>query len=131
MSHRYLRPEYIFLTVEGIKVTHLDQACFAWNTSLDKSVSRSKGLPDLLEHQWNHLPPECFTDNHKVTLVDVWSAGTVLLYCLTGSNPFQIPHTIEEATKVWTNFKRDNQNANLLPNSVILLLGKKVLRRKS
>ena len=80
ISHRYIRPEYIFYTRNRtIKVTHQDMMCFAWNPAKSEMVSRSKGLHDQQEHLWDHLPPECFSDFYNAFPVDIWSFGVVLV----------------------------------------------------
>lgn len=112
VSHRYLRPEHIFLTLQGaIKVTALEMLCFSWNPKDKMQVFRSRGLHDDQEQQWDHLPPECFLSRYDSQLLDVWSFGVVLVYCLTLQCPFKVPHTIEEATEAWDRFRTREEYA--------------------
>ena len=106
ISHRYIRPEHVFVKRDGtIKVTALEMMCFAWDPKEKKQVLRSKGLHDEQPHQWDHLPPESFRDRYDCTVLDVWSFGVVLSFCLCKETPFTVPHTIEEAACVWNQFK--------------------------
>ena len=122
VSHRYLRPEFIFFNQQEstVTITHFDMACFAWRPDKTKVVPRNKGLPDQREHMWDHLPPECFTDSYDAFPVDIWSFGVVLVYCLTDNNPFTVPHTLEKAKQAWTNFKNQTENADFKPYFKIL-----------
>ncbi|XP_017488945.1 PREDICTED: ribosomal protein S6 kinase alpha-1-like [Rhagoletis zephyria] len=120
VSHRYLRPEFIFYTSSRIiKVTNLEMMCFALNPIEGKSIPRSKGLHDDQEQNWTHLPPECFFERYDCLLLDVWSYGVVLVFCLTKRIPFKVPHTIIEATKVWSKFNQGNAST-LAPFSDLL-----------
>lgn len=109
ISHRYLRPEFIFYTTTRVvKVTNLEMMCFALNPLEGKSIPRSKGLHDDQEHNWTHLPPECFLERYDCLLLDVWSYGVVLVFSLTKRIPFKVPHTIIDATKAWSKFTQAN-----------------------
>src|SRR5699024_2041360 len=47
LAHRYLRPEHVFVTPNGIiKVTNLEMLCFTWNPKAREQLFRTKGLHD-------------------------------------------------------------------------------------
>ncbi|XP_075675808.1 uncharacterized protein LOC113799847 [Dermatophagoides pteronyssinus] len=107
ISHRYIRPEYIYVDnhYTNLKLGHFEMACFIWNPLDRRPTLRHRGLQDEREHLWNHLPPECFNIKYDSYLVDIWSFGTVLLYCLIQQNPFTVPHNNQQAELSWTTFK--------------------------
>lgn len=115
ISHRYIRPEYIFidLTSLTIKLTHFDMACFIWNPIEKIPTLRHKGLQDEQEDLWNHLPPECFNNKYDSLLVDIWSFGVVLLFCITQEIPFIVPHNNEDAQQTWNDYKVKLQKHSL------------------
>lgn len=114
LSHRHIRAEFIFISVEGdAKLSHFDMACFAWNASSKQIVKRSRGLQDELDQQWDHLPPECFETRYECLLVDVWSTGVLLIFCLIGQSPFTVPMTSQSALQQWLQWKQSPQGTLL------------------
>lgn len=89
-------------------------ACFVWNPEKSLVVKRTRGIQDELDYNWDHLPPECFENNYDCRLIDVWSVGVLLCFCLTGKQPFNTlrqPFTLELAMEQWTQFKQTNRNS--------------------
>ncbi|KAJ6220688.1 hypothetical protein RDWZM_006500 [Blomia tropicalis] len=117
LSHRYVRKEFVFVNEanpQQIKLSHFDMACFVWNPEKSLVVKRTRGIQDELDYNWDHLPPECFENNYDCRLIDVWSVGVLLCFCLTGKQPFNTlrqPFTLELAMEQWTQFKQTNRNS--------------------
>lgn len=106
ISHRYIRPEYVFINSrDHIKLTHFEMACFMCNPIQNTQVARHRGLQDERQFLWDHLPPECFLSKYDSLVVDIWSLGVSILFCLTGENPFTIPFEVDEAERMWATFK--------------------------
>lgn len=125
ISHRYIRPEFVYIEnyqpnlpritndlndlkdfkQNHLKLGHFDMACFVWNPNERVTTLRHYGLQDELLENWNHLPPECFQEKYDSLLIDVWSFGTLLLYCLWQNNPFLVPHNEEQAKNNWIEYR--------------------------
>ncbi|OTF75896.1 hypothetical protein BLA29_002201, partial [Euroglyphus maynei] len=123
ISHRYIRPEYIYVDnhYTNMKLGHFEMACFVWNPLDRRPTLRHRGLQDEREHVWNHLPPECFNIKYDSFMVDVWSFGTVLLYCLVQKNPFNVPHSDQQAEISWSTFKQQQKHSSSLYIPTVLL----------
>ncbi|KAH7638846.1 hypothetical protein HUG17_2879 [Dermatophagoides farinae] len=111
ISHRYIRPEFIYVdnSNQNIKLGHFEMSCFIWNPLDRRPTLRHRGLQDEREYLWNHLPPECFNIKYDSYMVDIWSFGTILLYCLVQKNPFFVPHNDQQAEIAWSTFKQQQQ----------------------
>jgi len=88
-------------------LTHFDLACFGWNPIKSILIKRNRAIQDKCEAQWDHLPPEAYEPLYDSLQVDVWSIGTLFVFCLTGAMPFSSPLTSAEAADQWTAFKKD------------------------
>ena len=103
VAHRFLRPENILLTSDGvIKVAAFEMACLYWNAMDRQTVMIPKqGLPSEVPLElWDHLPPECFQPKYDATMVDSWSIGVVLCSLLLATHPFD-PTKPQELLKQW------------------------------
>ena len=111
IAHRYIRPEYVFISTEtrDIKLTHFEMASFAWHPNKHTMVARSRGLQDEQDHQWNHLPPECFNSFYECLNLDQWSVAVLVVFCLTGEWLFSTPLSMNSAIEQWQQWKQSEK----------------------
>ena len=111
IAHRYIRPEYVFISPDGdIKLSHWEMACFAWHPKQHVVVDRSRCLQDEQDTQWNHLPPECYNSNYEALHLDLWSVAVLSVFCLTGEYPFSgMPLSTETVADQWQQWKQSDK----------------------